>query len=102
MSPTLLTISSLLYTREEHNFMMLPIQITSDNEPGMEIAEALLDSGASGKFIDEDYARDIHVKKKDLRKPIMVYNVDGTPNKQGTITQYVELYLTIHKRKQKQ
>ena len=82
--------------------MMLPIQITSDNEPGMEIAEALLDSGASGKFIDEDYARDIHVEKKDLRKPITVYNVDGTPNKQGTITQYVELYLTIHKRKRKQ
>ena len=29
MSPTLLTISSLLYTCEEHNSMMLPIQITS-------------------------------------------------------------------------
>ena len=68
VSPTLLIISSLLYTREEHNSMMLPIQITSDNEPGMEIAEALLDSGASGKFIDEDYARDIHVEKKDLHK----------------------------------
>ena len=65
MSPTLLTISSLLYTCEEHN--------SSDNEPGMEIAEVLLDSGASGKFIDEDYARDIHVEKKDLRKPITVY-----------------------------
>ena len=65
--------------------MMLPIQITSDNEPGMEIAEVLLDSGASGKFIDKDYARDIHVEKKDLCKPITVYNVDGTPNKQGTI-----------------
>ena len=82
--------------------MMLPVQITSDNKPGMEIAEALLDSGASGKFIDEDYTRDIHAEKKDLRRPIKVYNVDGTPNKQGTITQYVELYLTIHKRKQKQ
>ena len=75
VSPTLLTISSLLYTREERNSMMLPIQITSDNEPGMEIAEALLDSGASGKFIDEDYARDIHVEKKDLRKPITNYNL---------------------------
>ena len=75
VSPTLLTISSLLYTREECNSMMLPIQITSDNEPGMEIAEVLLDSGASGKFIDEDYARDIHVEKKDLRKPITNYNL---------------------------
>ena len=75
VSPTLLTISSLLYTREERNSMMLPIQITSDNEPGMEIAEVLLDSGVSGKFIDEDYARDIHVEKRDLRKPITNYNL---------------------------
>ena len=103
MSPTLLTISSLLYTREERNSMMLPVQITSDNEPEIKIAdlEALLDSGASGKFIDEDYATDLHVEKKDLRKPIKVYNVDGTLNKQGTITQYVELYLKIHERRRK-
>ena len=81
--------------------MYLPIQITSDEEPGMEIVEGLLDSGAGGKFIDSDYARDIHAWKKDLKKPISVYNVDGTPNKQGTITQYVDLYLTIHERKKK-
>ena len=81
--------------------MYLPIQITSDTEPGIEIVEGLLDSGASGKFIDQDYARDIHAEKKDLPKPIKVYNVDGTPNKQGTITQYVELNLTIHKRQRK-
>ena len=72
------------------------------NEPGMEITEALLDSGASGKFIDKYYARDIHMEKKDLCKPIKVYNVDSTPNKQGMITQYVKLYLTIHKWKRKQ
>jgi hypothetical protein len=81
--------------------MYLPIQITSDEEPGIEIVEGLLDSGASGMFIDSDYATDIHAWKKDLRKPITVYNVDGTPNKQGTITQYVDIYLTIHERKKK-
>ena len=81
--------------------MYLPIQITSDNKPGVEIVEGLLDSGASGKFIDSDYATDIHAEKKELRKPIQVYNVDGTPNKLGTITQYVDLYLTIHERKRK-
>ena len=79
--------------------MYLPIQITSDNEPGVEIVEGLLDSGASGKFIDSDYAADIHAEKKELQKPIQVYNVDGTPNKLGTITQYVDL--TIHEWKKK-
>ena len=76
--------------------MYLPIKISSNNGEGIEIVEGLLDSGASGKFIDQNYARDIHTEKKDLEKPIQVYNVDGTPNKRGTITQYVELELEIH------
>ena len=79
--------------------MFLPMRITSDNNPIEEIVEGLLDSGASGKFIDSDFARDIHAEKKNLKKPIKVYNVDGTPNKRGTITQYVELNLEIHERK---
>ena len=79
--------------------MYLPIKISSDNGEGIEIVEGLLDSGASGKFIDQDFAQDIHAEKKDLVKLIQVYNVDGTLNKQGTITQYVELELEIHERK---
>jgi hypothetical protein len=65
--------------------------------------EGLLDSGASGEFqvINQDYARDIHAIKKDLPNPISVYNVDGTPNKEGTITQYVDLNLKIHERQRK-
>ena len=56
VSPTLLSISSLLYTWKEHNAMYFPIKILSDTGEGIEIVEALLDSGASGKFIDQDYA----------------------------------------------
>ena len=76
--------------------MYLPIKISSDNGEGIEIVEGLLDSGASGKFIDQDFAQDIHAEKKDLEKLIQVYNVHGTLNKRGTITQYVELELEIH------
>ena len=96
-----------MYTNQERNAMYLRIQIMSDNEQGMEIIKGLLDSGASGKFIDSDYVTDIHAKKsihaknKELRKLIQVYNVDGTPNKLRTITQNVDLYLTIHERKKK-
>ena len=81
--------------------MYLPIKISSKTGKQVEIIEALLDSGASGKFIDQDYARKIHAKRKNLERPIQVYNVDGTPNKKGTITQYVELEFEIHKRKRK-
>jgi hypothetical protein len=103
VSPTFLSIPSVLYARTEHNQMMLPTQITGDNiKYGMEIVEALLESGANGKFINRGYVRDIHAFKKDLEEPIKVYNVDGTPNKEGTITQYVDLDLEIHEIKKKQ
>jgi hypothetical protein len=82
---------------------MLPTRITGDNiKYGIEIIEALLDSGANGKFINRGYTRDIHAFKKDLEEPIKVYNVDGTPNKEGMITQYVDLDLEIHGTKKKQ
>ena len=67
--------------------MYFPIKISSDNKKGIGIIEGLLDSRASGKFIDQDYARDSHAEKKDLEKPIQVYSVYRTLNKQGTITQ---------------
>ena len=81
--------------------MYLPIKISSETGRQIEIVEALLDSGASGKFIDQDYARKIHAERKSLERPIQVYNVDGTPNKKGTITQCVELELEIHEWKRK-
>ena len=101
VSPTLLSISSLLYTWKEHNAMYLPIKISSNTGKQIDIVEALLDSRASRKFIDQDYARNIHAKRKNLERPIQVYNVDGTPNKKGTITQYVELEFEIHEWKRK-
>ena len=70
--------------------MYLSIKISSNTGKQIEIVEALLDSGASGKFIDQDYARNIHAERKNLEKLIQVYNVDRTPNKKGTITQLSE------------
>ena len=101
VSPSLLSISNLLYTQKNHHAMFLPIRIMSNNDWKEETVEGLLDSGASGKFIDSDFVKKIHAKKENLKKPIKVYNVDGTPNKQGTITKYVELELEIHKQKSK-
>ena len=77
--------------------MFLPLRITSNKDLKEKTVEGLLDSGASGKFIDSNFVREIHAETKNLKKPIKVYNVDGTPNKRGNITQYVELELEIHK-----
>ena len=42
---------------------------------------ALLDTGARGKFINQNYVQSQKIKTKELEHPIKVFNVDGTPNK---------------------
>src|SRR5438309_7442474 len=48
----------------------------------------LLDSGAGGNFIHYDLAPTIQ-NLTPLKKLIEAFNVDGTPNKEGTITHYI-------------
>ena len=58
------------------------MRLSSEKQKGIEIVEeGLLDSGATEKFIDQNYARRKGLKMKLLKTPIKVYNVDGTPNK---------------------
>jgi len=81
--------------------MNLPMKLSS--EKGIEIVEeGFLDSGAGGKFIDQNYVKTKKLEKERLLEPIKVYNVDGTLNKQGTIRYYVNLNIEIHGRKWKE
>jgi len=56
---------------------------------------ALLDSGATENFINTETWKRMGIGKKPLAKPIKVYNVDGTENKQGEMTHYCRLRI-IH------
>ena len=49
---------------------------------------ALIDSGAGGMFIDEQFARANNIPLTPLLTAIPVYNVDGTQNRQGAIAHY--------------
>ena len=46
----------------------------------------LIDSGAGGEFIDQNFARSSGFKFQKLEEPLKAMNVDGTENKWGTIT----------------
>jgi Retroviral aspartyl protease len=56
----------------------------------------LLDTRAGEKFIDQNFVRNQKIETKELKYPIEDFNVDGTPNKQGTIMKYTWLDLTIN------
>jgi Retroviral aspartyl protease len=59
-----------------------------------------LDTGAGGKFIDQNFVQNQKIETKELKYSIEVFNVDGTPNKRGTITKYTRLDLMINRQTQ--
>ena len=77
--------------------LQIPITLIHEQESGISKVDtpALIDSGAEGEFIDQNYARNIGIKQTALEEPIEVFNVDGTRNKRGTINHYTETPLTI-------
>ena len=63
--------------------------------------EALLDSGATGCFVDKSWALDRRLQLSKLMKPVPVLNVDGTRNQEGDITHYVLLTVGVGKHAEK-
>ena len=57
---------------------------------------ALVDSGASGNFIDLDYAQSRGFKINKLPRSISLYNIDGTLNSQGAVKYTVSTILKVH------
>jgi hypothetical protein len=54
---------------------------------------ALINSGSTDNFIDEETWKRLGIGKKELARPVTVHNVDGTENKQGKITHYCWLHI---------
>ena len=63
-----------------------------DTNKSIEV-EALLDSGATGVFLDKEFVRKNNINTNLLPRPIPVYNVDGTLNQSGSVTEDVVLQL---------
>ena len=55
------------------------------------VTEALLDSGATGLVMSEEFARRHKFKRTKLERPVYVRNVDGTLNYMGPIVYIVEV-----------
>jgi transposase InsO family protein len=75
----------------------MTIQLSDNKVKNVETL-GLIDSGAGGKFIDQNYAKTEGFEIIKLQRPMRALNVDGTENKRGTITSYVMADLMIHGR----
>jgi len=56
--------------------------------------EAMVDTSATGDFIDQDFVARAKLPTHKLSQPIPVYNVDRTLNKAGSIHKVVNMIMT--------
>ncbi|KAJ2935738.1 hypothetical protein H1R20_g1356, partial [Candolleomyces eurysporus] len=96
VSPTF-SISSVLVAHLNNKSMHIPAGIYSEGKHQDIETKALLDCGAGDVFMDWRFAYKHQIPQTKLKTPIKVYNVDGTPNKEGSITQFARIKLTINK-----
>ena len=57
--------------------------------------KALVNSGATTNFVDRVVVENNNLVTHKLANPYRVINADGTPNKAGQITEYVQAYVEI-------
>ena len=84
------TVSPVILGTVDNRSMHIPITLDRTIE-----TSALIDSGAEGTFIDKTFAHKHGIHLTPLNRPIPVYNVDGTRNKLGSITEYTWKGITI-------
>ena len=58
--------------------------------------EAMVNTGATGDFIDQDFIDQTKLPTRTLSQPIPVYNVDGTLNEAGSIDKVVDVIMTYN------
>jgi len=73
--------------------IILPIEVSTTDTSEVHSIKALLDSGATGNFIDRDFVRTKGINTRSIFRPIPVYNVDSSPNEAGQISKVVDVVL---------
>jgi hypothetical protein len=91
-----LDVYSVTIANISRNSISVPIEIGLSKQ----IAKTLINSGAGGLFIDQNYAKNFNINYLD--KPVKAYNMDGTENKQGTINAYINLEFSLGEQKFKE
>ena len=76
---------------------MVPIHLKTTDTMEESSTECMVDTGATGDFIDRDFVANNKLPTRKLSEPIPVYNVDGTLNDAGSILEVVDVVMTYEK-----
>ena len=69
------------------------MEIGTTDTSELHSVKALLDSGVTRSFIDRDFVRSKGINTRTLSRNIPVFNVDGSPNEAGQISEVVDVLL---------
>src|SRR5258707_1340035 len=75
----------------------IQVELTSLTSLASISMSALLDSGATGMFINRSFMQKHQLETTPLPQPILVCNVDGSPNENGSVME--EVHVTLHFRR---
>ena len=79
------------------NSLYLRVEIESTDNQRKYGVHALVDSGATGLFIDREYVKSNQIPTNKLPQPIPVFNVDGTTNTEGSISEVADATMATPK-----
>jgi len=88
--PKLLSISTL---DTRGTSFLLPVEIGTMDTSELYSIKALLDCKATGSFIDRDFVCSKGMNTRTLSRNILVFNIDGSPNEAGQISEVVDVVL---------
>jgi hypothetical protein len=77
----------------------LEVPITLHSFKGMAEEVALIDSGATENFIDQETVKKLKLGSKKLSEPVQLRNIDGTYNQSGSVTHFIDLLVNRGGRK---
>jgi len=69
------------------------VEIGTIDTSELHSVKALLDSGATGSFIDRDFICSKGINTQTLSRNIPVFNVDSSPNEAGQISEIIDILL---------
>jgi len=73
--------------------LLLPVEIGTTDTSELHSVKALLNSRATGSFIDRDFVCSKGMNTRTLSHNILVFNVDGSPNEAEQISEVVDMLL---------
>ena len=93
MSLPLEIIASIFISDPDEKSIRIPISIFANEGAQTIDTFALVNSGATSDFIDQDLAKKKGYQLQRLSQPLKAQNVDGSANQEGIIRHKVTLHL---------